>query len=234
MKTTIALCLTAFVAASVYAADSAKDEVLDAAKKLGDQSNYSWTTTVKVPEGSQYRPGPAEGKTEKDGFTYLESKFRDTTMKTVVKGGKGAVTNQDGEWEGLADAEKAEGFGRFRAIMARSLQPPAVQAADLAKGAKSLSKEGDAYSGDLTEDAAKNLLTFRRGAGGGDRNVSGAKGSIKFWLKDGELSKYEYKVQGTVSFNGNDREIDRTTTVEIKDVGTTKLTVPDEAKNKLS
>ena len=37
-----------------------------------------------------------------------------------------------------------------------------------------------------------------------------------------------------MSFNGNDREIDRTTTVEIKDVGTTKLTVPDEAKKKLS
>jgi hypothetical protein len=37
-----------------------------------------------------------------------------------------------------------------------------------------------------------------------------------------------------MSFNGNDREIDRTTTVEIKDVGTTKLTVPEEAKKKLS
>jgi hypothetical protein len=36
-----------------------------------------------------------------------------------------------------------------------------------------------------------------------------------------------------VSFNGNDRDIDRTTTVVISEVGTTKISVPDEAKKKL-
>jgi len=41
-------------------------------------------------------------------------------------------------------------------------------------------------------------------------------------------------VQGKVSFNGNDRDVDRTTTVEIKDVGTTKVELPEGAKNKLS
>jgi hypothetical protein len=40
-------------------------------------------------------------------------------------------------------------------------------------------------------------------------------------------------VQGSVSWNGNDREVDRTTTVEIKDVGTTKIEVPEDAKKKL-
>jgi hypothetical protein len=37
-----------------------------------------------------------------------------------------------------------------------------------------------------------------------------------------------------MSFNGNDMDVDRTTTVEIKDVGTTKITVPEEASKKLS
>ena len=37
-----------------------------------------------------------------------------------------------------------------------------------------------------------------------------------------------------MSFNGNDREIDRTTTTEIKDIGTTTVTVPEEASKKLS
>jgi hypothetical protein len=37
-----------------------------------------------------------------------------------------------------------------------------------------------------------------------------------------------------VSFNGNDREIDRTTTTEISKVGETKLVVPEAAKKKLS
>ena len=42
--------------------------------------------------------------------------------------------------------------------------------------------------------------------------------------------KYQFHVQGTVSFNGNDRDIDRTTTVEIKDVNTTKIEVSDDVK----
>jgi hypothetical protein len=37
-----------------------------------------------------------------------------------------------------------------------------------------------------------------------------------------------------MTFNDNDVKIDRTTTTEIKDVGTTKVTVPDAAKKKLS
>ncbi len=48
---------------------------------------------------------------------------------------------------------------------------------------------------------------------------------MKFWIKDGILVKYQYHVSGTVSFNGNDRDVDRTTTVEIKDVNSTKIDV---------
>ena len=56
---------------------------------------------------------------------------------------------------------------------------------------------------------------------------------MKFWVKDGHLAKYETHIQGTVSFNGNDCDVDRTTTVEIKDVNATKIAVPDGAKKKL-
>jgi hypothetical protein len=38
----------------------------------------------------------------------------------------------------------------------------------------------------------------------------------------------------TVGQDATEIEINRTTTVEIKDVGTTTVTVPDEAKKKLS
>jgi hypothetical protein len=57
---------------------------------------------------------------------------------------------------------------------------------------------------------------------------------VKFWIQDGVLTKYEFKVTGKVNFNGNDRDVDRTTTVEIKDVGATKVEVPDDAKKKLA
>lgn len=227
MKRIVLLSAVFSFALSLAAATSPKDEVAAAAKKLGEQANYSWKQTVETGQFT----GVTDGKTEKDGFTHLVTSFGDNRSETVLQGGKGAVTNQDGAWESLAEAETAEGFGRFRAIMARNFKAPAAQAAELAAAAKELKKDGDAYSGELTEEGAKPFLRFGRG---GDASVKNAKGSVKFWVKDGMLSKYEYRVSGTVSFNDNDRDVDRTTTVEIKDVGSTKVAVPDAAKKKLS
>jgi hypothetical protein len=233
------LCSTAMImAASLFAAD-AKEEVAAAAKKLGEQANYSWTTTVVVPEGSPFRPGPAEGKMEKDGVIYVKTTRGDTTSEVVKKGEKAAFTNRDGEWQSLAEAEGQEGGGRFRGAMVRNLQAPAQQATNIIAGVKEFKKDGDAFVGDLTEDAAKGLMQFRGGRGGGagggeGPTISDAKGSAKFWIKDGALSKFEFKVSGKMEFNGNQMDQDRTTTVEIKDVGTTKVEVPEAAKPKLS
>jgi hypothetical protein len=236
MKTHILGAAAFLFAGALLAADSnPKDDVISAAKKLGEKPNYSWKSTVAVPESAQFKPGPSEGKTEKDGYTHVTSSFGDNKTETVVKGDKGAITNQEGSWQSLEEVEKEEGFGRFRAVMARNLKAPAVQAAELAAATKDLKKEGDVYSGELTEEGAKSLLTFGGRRGGANAiAASNAKGSVKFWLKDGALSKYEFKVTGTRNFNGNDQAIDRTTTVEIKDAGTTKLTIPEEAKKKMS
>ena len=118
--------------------------------------------------------------------------------------------------------------------MLQNFKAPAAQAEDLAGKAKELKSSEGAYSGDLTEEGAKSLLTLGRGRGGNAPEISGAKGSVKFWIKDGVLSKIQFNVQGKVSFNGNDRDVDRTTTIEIKDVGTTTVTVPEDAKKALS
>jgi hypothetical protein len=121
------------------------------------------------------------------------------------------------------------------AQMLRDLKAPAAQAADIVSFTKELKKEGDVYTSDLTEAGAKNFLAFRRrGAGGEGPSVSDAKGSAKFWIKDGVLSKFEFKLTGKMDFGGNEMDVDRTTTVEVKDIGTTKVQVPDEANKKLS
>jgi len=234
MKRNILFGAIALLAGSLLAAESPKDEITSAAKKLGDKANYSWKSTVAVPEGSRWRPGPTEGKTEKDGCTQLTMSFGDNKSQAFLKGDKGAVSDPDGGWQSLADLENAEGPGRFFGRMFRNFKAPAAQAADLAAGAKELKKDGDAVSGDLNEEITKELLSFRGRGGGDGPTVSNAKGSVKFWVKDGVLSKYEFKVQGKISFDGNDRDVDRTTTVEITDIGTTKVDVPEEAKKKLS
>src|SRR5258705_429551 len=40
-----------------------------------------------------------------------------------------------------------------------------------------------------------------------------------------------FKVSGMVTFSREDRDIDRTTTIEIKEVGSTRINVPDETRN---
>jgi hypothetical protein len=230
MKRNLLFSLSALLAVSLFAADAGpKDDITAAAKKLGEAANYSWKTTVVVPESSQFKPGPTEGKIEKDGYTHVTSSFGGNESHTVIKGEKIALTNREGEWQSAADLEGAEGRGRFRLAMARNLKPPAKQVADLVAATKELKKDGDTYSGELNKEGAEALLRF-----GPTGSASGAKGTVKFWLKEGALVKYEFKVQGSVSFNGNDMEVDRATTVEIKDIGTTKVNVPEGAKKKLT
>ncbi len=231
MKKQILCFATMTLAASLFAAE-AKEEVTAAAKKLGEKASYSWKTTVAVPESAQFKPGPTDGKTEKDGFTHVKVTFGDNTTDIVKKGDKAAFTNRDGEWQTLAEVEGQEGRGRFMVGMVRGLRTPAEQAAEIAAGAKALKQDGDAIAGDLTEEEAKNLMRFRRGGDG--PTISNPKGSAKFWIKDGVLTKYEFKVSGKMDFNGNEVDLDRTTTVEIKEVGTTKVEVPEGAKKKLS
>jgi len=233
MKRNILLGTIALLAGTLFAADSSpKDEVANAAKKLGGQTNYTWKTTVVVPADAQFRPGPTDGKTEKGGFTHVKMSFFDNPLQIVLKGTNAAFTDQNGGWQSLAEAGGGDGPGQFMGMMIRNFQSPVEEATELAGFAKELKKDGYVYSGELTEDGAKAKLILRRGGGG--TTVANPKGSVKFWVKDGALIKYEFKVKGTVNWNGNDFENDRTTTVEIKDVGTTKVEVPEDAKKKIS
>jgi len=239
MKRNILFSTMILLAGSLFAADaSPKDDVKAAAKALGNQTNYSWKATSDSPNGGGRFNGPTEGKTENGGYTWLSLSMRDNTVEAVLQGGKGAAKTADG-WKSLAELNQDNGDGGFNPNMflARRLQAfkaPAVEVADLADKAKELKLDGDAYVGDLTVDGAKSLLTMGRPTAGDNvPTVTNPKGSVKFWVKDGQLTKYQSHVQGTVSFNGNDRDVDRTTTVEIKDIGTTKIQVSDDAKKKL-
>jgi len=243
MKRNLLVATLVLSAGSLLAADL-KDEVTAAAKKLADNGNYSWKqTTENAGGGGGFGGGASEGKTQKDGLVWVSREGRDNaTIVSVRKGEKGAVKTQDG-WQSLAELRAAAqgggggggGRGGFMGAMMRNFKAPAVQAQDLAAATKELKKDGDVFTSDLTEEGAKAQLSFGGGRGGNANGpeISGAKGSVKFWIKDGVLAKYELKVKGTMSFNGNDRDIDRTTTVEIKDIGSTKIELPDEAKKKL-
>jgi hypothetical protein len=215
-----------------------KDDLKAAVKKLSDSASYSWTTKVEGGFGF----GESEGKTEKDGHTSFSFKMRDDSYNVIMKGDKAAIKGTGG-WASAAElAKEAEDNGngfspeRFLTMMVKNFKTPAEQASELCGKLETVTKSGDAYTSELSPETAKQLLTFRRR--GGDNNapqfeVKDPKGSVKCWISDGVLSKTELHLQGTVSFNGNENKIDRTTTTEIKDIGSTKVAVPDEAKAKL-
>jgi hypothetical protein len=219
----LALAVPAFIACA-----DAKDDVQAAAKKLADTGSYAWHTATEGGFASTQ-----DGKTQKDGVTHLTTTMRDNTFEVLIKGDKAAVKTDDG-WKSAAELQDAEGPQRFLARMATTFKAPAAQAQEIADKLKDLKKADDAYTADLTEEGAKALMAFgRRGGGGNAPQISDAKGNVKFWTKDGVLSKMQYTVQGKMTINNEDREINRTTTTEIKDVGSAKVEIPADAKAKL-
>lgn len=239
MKKHLCFAVLALLTAPILmAAASPKDDVLNASKKLAGEGNYTWKVTINNANGGGFTMGPNEGKTEKGGLTWYSMTFGDNTTEIVMKGTNAAINTPDNGWQTraeLAANNDQPGPGRFLVRMVDNFQTPPEQVEDLVSKTKEIKQSDGAYVGDLTESGAKALLTFRRGRNGGNGpDVSNPKGSVKFWLKDGMLTKYEFHLQGSLSFNGNDFDVDRTSTVEIKDVGSTKVTIPPEAQKKLS
>jgi hypothetical protein len=242
MKTNLLFSLAALMAVSLSAAESSpKDDVTSAAKALADKS-YSWKQTLDLGPNAPFTPGPTEGKTEKDGYTQLSSTFQDNTSLGISKDKKVVVKTDEG-WKSADELGGGGGGGgggfdpnAFMARRMQNLKTPSAELQDLVSKTQAIKKDGDVYSGDLTEDGAKSLLTMGFGRRGGNQAppATDAKGSLKVWVKDGVVSKYEFKVSGKREFQGEVRDIERTTTVEISNVGSTKVDVPDEAKKKLS
>jgi hypothetical protein len=233
MKSILYLGLAMTCAASLCAAEAdARTALKNAAKKLGEKDNYAWTLSSKNEAGDQRFQMGTDGKTQKVGFTQMNITLGENIFRAVRKGDK-LVMELEGEWKTPEEMEDRQ------ARMVRRLKDsklPAAEAEDLADKAKELKAgEEGLYSGDLTEQGVKELFArWRRG--GQAAEPTGAKGWVKFWVKDGLLTKYQFNVQGTITTGQDQREmeVNRTTTVDIKDVGTTKVTIPDEAKKKLS
>jgi hypothetical protein len=234
MKNSIPAALSVLIAGSLLASEpTPKAAVLAAAKKLGDSPNYAWKAVVVAPEDAPLKPpSPTEGKTEKGGLTHFTMTLFEDKIQVVAKGDQRAMADPAGNWKSLAEAEQA-GLSGFGSLIARGLKTPAKEVAEIAAYAKELKREGDVFSSDLTEAGAKALQSFRRSGTNAGPVVSDAKGSVTFWLKDGTLTKYEVKLKGRIKVGDDEFPNDRTTTVEIKDVGTTKVEVPEEARKRL-
>ncbi|MFM1944187.1 MAG: hypothetical protein RI897_3169 [Verrucomicrobiota bacterium] len=230
MKTPV-IAIATLLTASLTCLAGPKEDVAAAIKKLEAAGSYTWKMTW---ENSQFNAGPSTGKINKEGTALMSRSFGDRTILSVHQGEKAASETQDG-WKSLAELEADQGPGRWTAMMLRNFTPAAKEAADLLAETPELNLQNDLIIGKLTETGAKQMLSFRRrGTTPQDGpEIRNASGSVKFWIENDSLKKYSYSVKGTMSFNGNDRDMDRTILVEISDVGTTQVEIPAEAKPKL-
>lgn len=236
MKAFLVLGLVGILATTLSAADSASQtKIRSAAKKVADQGNYSWTTSTREADGSPGKLSNIEGKAEPGGGTFLSFAVGGLPVEVYMKGDKGTAKALEG-WQTFDEIAATGGTPAAVVRFLRAYQTPASESTALA-GKMSEFKEVDGVlEGALKEEAVTEFLLIgtRRREGQEPPKTSDTKGSVKFWIKDGALTKYEIKVQGKVAAGDRQNDINRTTTVEIKEVGTTKLEVPAEAKQKMS
>jgi hypothetical protein len=235
MKPIVMIAVIGLLASTVCAAES-KDHLASAAKELANKPNYSWTSSTKEADGSTGRLGPIEGKTEKGGLTYLSFEIGGGGIQVEVymNGEKGAAKALEG-WQTFDEIAETSSAAAAIVRFLRTYKMPAADSAALGEKVKELKEAEGTWSGELKEEAVKEMLQQggRRREGQDPPKIADAKGSLRIWTKDGTLAKYEIKVQGKVTRGERESDVNRTTTVEIKDVGSTKLEVPAEAKEKL-
>jgi hypothetical protein len=255
MKTSTCLTTLFALATSLYAGPA--DDVVAAVKKIADAPNYSWTTTTEIAD-SQFPAMPSEGAAEKLGFSIVTRSFNGNTSQTVRKGEEVVMQNRDGDWVtmeemraqfgggnrgggqgaqggqgGQGGGNRGGGRGFGGGMFGGGGVLPAATAANFATKLKNLKVDGDTIVGTASGDEASALLAMPGGRGGQGQGPRYSLVEVKFWVKSGALVKYTVHSVGKFSTpDGEEREMDSTTTTEIKNVGSTKVEVPEGAKKK--
>lgn len=230
MKALSYLSILAATSLTALAAEP-KADLAAAAALLDSKSSYAWTSTTEI-EGGQWTPAPVNGKTEKGGYTHLATKMGDDDIEVVMKGTNVVVKTQDG-WKTAAElaggGDGRPNFGRFFA----NQRSAAGDVTNILAKAKDVKSADGKFTVEFSPEGAAELAAMR-GRRQGAPAPKNASASAVFWVKDGVVAKYELKSKATITTqDGEDRTMSRTTTVEVKDIGTAKVEVPAEAKSKL-
>jgi hypothetical protein len=236
MKQSLTIVSIGLLAGAMFAAEtSPQDKVAAVTKQLSDKPNYSWTTTTKEGDGSPGRVSPIEGKAEKAGLVYLSFAIGGLPVEVYMNGQKGTAKALEG-WQTFDEIAETGGTAAAVVRYLRTYKAPGAESAALSGKMKDVKEADGAISGELKEEAVKELLErgTRRREGQEAPKIADPKGTVKFWIQEGALTKYEVNVQGKVTAGDRETDVNRTVTVQIKDAGSTKLELPAEAKQKMS
>lgn len=205
--------------------ETLKKKLSAAIEQFDQQSSYRWTTEDETTEEMRFRPGPVTGVTVRGGETHVTLSFGPRSTQVVIKGEKAAVTNREGRWEAIWLSDQGYSSEGIAASIARGVRLPIEEAKALFSSVKLFYEEGDMLVGALPSNVAKEHLSHRRGT----EAVRDAKGTVRFSVIDGLLTKYVICVEGKLVNDDQTREVWQQTTIELFEIGTAKIDLPGGA-----
>ncbi len=217
MKRTILVAAIALLGLPGTALADEVEDLKAAVSKLADSTGYSWNQSIINPKNRT----SVEGKTKKEGVTWLVMKGTSGDREYARKGDKTAYKSPDG-WKVMTTREGPD-----------KLMPgvlPSDAALAFIAAFKELKAGADGqYTGELLDDQTKEMIHLGGSKPAASGGIVNAKGTVKFKVKDGVLVKIEARLTGHSTVAKMEIEHDKNITFEIKDIGTVKFEVPAEA-----
>ncbi|HTF57591.1 MAG TPA: hypothetical protein VK661_10190 [Planctomycetota bacterium] len=221
-----------------------KEEIFAAARKLAEQDTYAWSLEIDRRDVAKVSPGASQpilpmivsiaGRSAKSGFVILKQTRMANVqaVSAILKGTRAVLETMDG-WKlsGDLDPEK-DVNARFFAGVLPYYPAPTEEVKTLLEGVRELKEGPDGGRvGELSEAAARTQVE-RTLKGGGRKDppeIKEPRGTVRFWIQDGLILKYDIATQAKVTVNDVEIVLKRTLTVKVKDVNTTPVPVPEEA-----
>lgn len=209
---------------------TAEAEVAAAIAKTRNADRYAFKIETKLLSGPSAQSAVAEGRYQKDQPTWMKS-----GEVEVYRKGESLVMLRQEKWRRVEgrDADRRRVRGAFTADALRALRLPHEELAGIEKRFSAVrkldAKEGDqdVYLGELTEQAAKEILDANS-----ERKLEGApSGTGRFWITPaGEIAMVEIIVQA----KGKERrDTGFSAWITLSEVGTAKIEVPEGAAKAL-
>jgi hypothetical protein len=157
--------------------------------------------------------------------------------RAAARGGPGGAGFPGGAFPGGGPPRGRRGAGHPPAPYSNlqsNLARPHEEVGVIVGSYTDIRAEGDVITGTLSETGAKLLLVH---PGQSELTPLKAGGTFRLWVRDGALVKYELRLEGTLAVETpaarREVEVHQKSTTELKAVGTTIFTVPEEARMKL-
>lgn len=208
-----------------------------AVRALFTAPNHRWVSVTRTTPG----PFPelrTEGATERGGWSMATRTGDGPDLHLVRHANSIVLQDRDGHWLSPAETrQRLTALGRSArgGLLGLGAVSPAVLAASLAGKLRNLRVEDNAILGSVDGPDAATLLMPAGPRGAATPGLRFTSAEVRFWINDGTLAKFELVARAQVTGpDGTARELETTAFTEFKDVGSSRVEVPDAARRALS